>query len=204
MNETAPYNPLDKRHLGESVAEAMLRNRPVQLEKLVRFSGAGIYAIYYVGDFPLYQPITDRNTHDRFEAPVYVGKAIPAGARKGGFGLGTNPGTALFNRLNEHAKSIAETNNLDISDFYCRFLVVDDIWIPLGESLLIAKFSPLWNLWIDGFGNHDPGKGRYDQEQSRWDILHPGRAFAAKCAARQESLGQIQTDVAARLRDQYS
>jgi hypothetical protein len=117
--------------------------------------------------------------------------------------LGIDPGAALFKRLAEHAKSIEQAENLDIKDFYCRFLVVDDIWIPLGESLLIAKFSPLWNQWVDGFGNHDPGKGRYNQERSRWDVLHPGRGFALKCAERQESQEQISIEVQARLRDVF-
>jgi hypothetical protein len=58
--------------------------------------------------------------------------------------------------------------------------VVDDIWIPLGESLLIEMFSPVWNRLIDGFGNHDPGKGRYQQQRSPWDVLHPGRSWAEK------------------------
>ena len=31
---------------------------------------------------------------------------------------------------------------------------------------------------IDGFGNHDPGKGRYEQARSEWDVLHPGRVWA--------------------------
>ncbi len=39
--------------------------------------GAGIYAIYYVGDFPSYAPVAERNHDGRFEAPIYVGKAIP-------------------------------------------------------------------------------------------------------------------------------
>jgi hypothetical protein len=155
------------------------------------------------GAFPLYGPISERNADGRFELPIYVGKAVPPGARKGGFGLGIDPGAALFKRLAEHAKSIEQAENLDIKDFYCRFLVVDDIWIPLGESLLIAKFSPLWNQWVDGFGNHDPGKGRYNQERSRWDVLHPGRGFALKCAERQESQEQISIEVQARLRDVF-
>jgi hypothetical protein len=28
---------------------------------------------------------------------------------------------------------------------------------------------------VDGFGNHDPGKGRYKQARSDWDVIHPGR-----------------------------
>ena len=34
---------------------------------------------------------------------------------------------------------------------------MDDIWIPLGESLLIEMFVPLWNRILDGFGIHDLG-----------------------------------------------
>lgn len=198
-----PYNPLDKKHLGESVADALLRSSPESLQNLTKFKGAGIYALYYTGAYPLYAPIARRNTDGLFELPIYVGKAVPEGARKGGFGLGVDPGTVLFKRLNEHSKSIMQVENLDIADFHCRFLVVDDIWIPLGESLLIAKFSPLWNQWLDGYGNHDPGRGRYDQKRSRWDVLHPGRAFALKCAERGESAEQIYIETEARLRDLY-
>ena len=57
-------------------------------------------------------------------------------------------------------------------------IAVDDIWIPLGESLLIGRFSPIWNTIVDGFGNHDPGSGRRNQARSRWDVLHPGRNWA--------------------------
>lgn len=100
-----------------------------------------------------------------------------ASARKGGFGLDAAPGNALFKRLREHANSITETENLDVDDFLCRYLVSDDIWIPLGESLLIQQFEPLWNVLIDGFGIHTPGKNR-PQQRSKWDTLHPGRRFA--------------------------
>lgn len=176
-----PFNPLDKRNLGESVADAILL-RPVVPLPPPPFIGAGIYAIYYVGDFPVYLNLSKRNINEKFGWPIYVGKAVPAGARKGGFGLGEDPGQVLFNRLREHASSIQEAKNLELEHFYCRFLVVEDIWIPLAESLLIAKFSPPWNHKIDGYGNHDPGKGRYNQQRSAWDALHPGRSWAEKCA----------------------
>jgi hypothetical protein len=70
-------------------------------------------------------------------------------------------------------------------------MIVDDIWIPLGESLLIAKFDPLWNKLIDGFGNHDPGKGRHAGLRPRWDVLHPGRPWAERCQPRDETAEQI-------------
>lgn len=185
-----PFNPLDKRHLGESVGQAMLRQPVVPMSNLVSFEGAGIYAIYYCGDFPAYEAIAQKNRGLNFVAPIYVGKAVPKGARKGG-DLEASPGRALFNRLMQHKRSIEEPSNLDIADFHCRYLIVDDIWIPLGEFLLIAKFNPLWNKLIDGFGNHDPGKGRHAGLRPRWDVLHPGRPWADSCQPREETAEQI-------------
>ncbi|HUA69163.1 MAG TPA: Eco29kI family restriction endonuclease [Candidatus Saccharimonadales bacterium] len=180
METQEPFNPLNKKNLGFSVAEAMLDKAVEPLPPAAAFEGAGIYAIYYTGSFPAYKPIADKNKSNKFDCPIYVGKAVPAGARKGGFGLDAPAGKVLYQRLNEHAESIDQAQNLKLDDFHCRYLAVDDIWIPLGESLLIEMFSPLWNKVVDGFGNHDPGSGRYNQQISPWDILHPGRAWAAK------------------------
>ena len=173
----SPFNPLDKRNLAESVTDAMLA-RPVKMLPPEPFIGAGIYAIYYTGHFHLYRRIAELNAGEAFVQPIYVGKAVPAGARKGGLGLDAEPGQALYNRLSDHAKSVSEASNLEDDTFFCRFLAVDDIWIPLAESLLIERFSPLWNRVLDGFGNHDPGKGRYNQQKSPWDTLHPGIAVS--------------------------
>lgn len=177
-----PFNPLDKTNLGESVAEALLHQEVVNLPPSP-FIGAGIYALYYTGNFPLYGEVAKRNIDNQYQWPIYVGKAVPAGARKGGFGLGADPGQVLFRRLTEHASSIIQARNIEINDFKCRFLVVDDIWIPLAESLLIEMFLPIWNTKVDGFGNHDPGKGRYNQQKSPWDTIHPGRPWAEKLQA---------------------
>ncbi|NBR59889.1 MAG: Eco29kI family restriction endonuclease, partial [Opitutaceae bacterium] len=68
---------------------------------------------------------------------------------------------------------------------------------PLGESLLIARFSPVWNLLVDGFGNHDPGRGRYNGLVPKWDVLHPGRAWAKRCRPRTETASQITAEVSA-------
>jgi len=180
IKKEQPYNPLDKKNLGGSVAEALLSKPVGPLPPEEAFVGAGIYALYYIGPFPEYEYIARCNINDAYALPIYVGKAVPAGARKGGYGLGESPGTVLYKRLAEHAKSIEQTGNLQLADFRCRYLVVDDIWIPLGENLLIEVFQPLWNKFIDGFGNHDPGGGRYNQKNSPWDVIHPGRSFAAK------------------------
>jgi hypothetical protein len=180
MDVNEPYNPLHKKNLGFSVAEALLAKDAVPLPPAKSFRGAGIYAIYYMGNFPLYAPVATENREEKFGWPLYVGKAIPEGARRGGFGLDTPAGAVLFKRLCEHAQSIEAVANLALADFACRFLTVDDIWIPLGENLLIEMFVPVWNMVIDGFGNHDPGAGRYNQRRSAWDELHVGRVWAER------------------------
>jgi hypothetical protein len=185
------YNPLDKLRLGESVAKALLARQVSDLPPSETFVGAGIYALYYTGPFPAYRKVTSRNTKDQWASPIYVGKAVPPGARKGGYGLDQSPGEVLYRRLKEHSESIDQAENLSLSDFKCRYLIVDDIWIPLGESLLISMFSPLWNQILDGFGNHDPGAGRYNQQRSSWDVVHPGRPWAKKLKPNLRSRDEI-------------
>jgi hypothetical protein len=185
------YNPLDKHNLGDSVAKALLEKEVGLLPLAEPFVGAGIYAIYYLGNLDLYRPIASKNRGREPKQPIYIGKAVPAGARKGGLGFDADPGEVLFKRLKEHADSIRESRNLQLDHFRCRYLVVDDIWIPLGEALLIDMFSPLWNKVLDGFGNHDPGKGRYNQQRSPWDTIHPGRAWAEKCKSNLKSEDEL-------------
>ena len=197
-----PFNPLDKRALGESVADALLERRVGPLPPEQSFPGAGIYAIYYTGSFDLYAPIAERNRNDTHEQPIYVGKAVPEGSRKGGFGLGTAPGNVLYKRLREHATSIKVTRDLQLQDFACRYLIADDIWIPLGESLLIERFRPVWNVLVDGFGNHPTGKPRSKQKRSLWDTLHRGRGWAQRLPPNAVSIEQLRGMVAAFLAGQ--
>lgn len=138
-----PYNPLDKMNLGKSVAGALLDQAVVALSDTTELQGAGVYAIYYTGSFPAYEPVAARNRNEEFRQPIYVGKAIPKGGRKGGITTDTNKGTALRDRLRQHAASINQAVNLDLNDFYYRCLAVDDIWIPLGENMLIETFRPI-------------------------------------------------------------
>jgi len=189
----APFNPLDKLSLARGLARALLENPCERLPPQASFPGAGIYAIYYSGKFPLYEKIASLNRAGKFAAPIYAGRAVPEGARKGA--LGKEPGTALFRRLREHAKSIEQVENLEVADFWCRYLVVDDIWIPLGEQLLIEAFSPLWNAALDGFGIHHPGGGRTGQQRSAWDVLHPGRPWAKNLKSNKRSEAHIAGEV---------
>ncbi len=196
MSQQTPFNPLDKQNLGKSVAEALLKTPPVPLENLKPFSGVGIYALYYLGEFPTYLPIAERNREGQFKFPIYVGSALPEGGRKGVQDTSKErPTKKLFSRLRKHLSSVTEAVNLAPADFYCRYLLVDDVWIPLGESLLITWYSPLWNLKLDGFGNNTPGKRRFEQYRSTWDTVHPGRAWAMKCEPRKETPEQLLADL---------
>ena len=85
--------------------------------------------------------------------------------------------------------------NINQGDFYFRALTVDDIWIPLGENMMIEQFRPVWNLVIDGFGNKDPGKRRTTQYRSPCDVLHPGRRFTVKLATGELTTGVLVTRI---------
>lgn len=194
-----PYNPLSKHNLGNSVAGRLLE---MDLHALPPepFLGAGVYAIYYTGELAMYAPLGSA-TRSGANLPIYVGKAVPAGARKGAFGLEAPAGADLYNRLKDHAASLDAAQNLELQDFQCRYLVVDDIWIPLAESLLIARLKPLWNMCLDGFGNHDPGRGRHNQKRSAWDVAHPGRRWAERLADGPQTNSELQERVRRFLRE---
>lgn len=205
------YNPLDMENLGHSVENALLTSTPTRLDQMKRFTGAGVYAIYYTGDAAPYKRLGQVNADGRFEIPIYVGKAVPQGARKGVAVATASGGTALFGRLSEHARSVEQATNLNTGDFFARWLVTEAIWIPLGESLMIGRFAPVWNSLVDGFGNHAPGDGRVSGILSRWDTLHPGRCglskttkklvyWSDKYPPRQESPDDIRADVEEYLR----
>jgi hypothetical protein len=134
------FNPLDKRNLGVSIADAIFKQKVYPLNSFPSFNGAGIYAIYYKGDFPLYKNTSEKNIKD-FIQPIYAGKAIPEGGRKSRLGLDVPMGEYLYKWLNEHRKSIEAAENLNIDDFYCRFLVVDDIWIHWANLCSLKKQS---------------------------------------------------------------
>ncbi len=161
------FNPLDKSNLAESIAKALLSSEFLPLPPN-KFKGAGIYMIFYSGDFELYRPIVEKEN----KAVMYVGSAVPVGARKGLVDLDVLNSDKLYSRLKKHSKSIKLSNNLSIADFSCKYLVIDDIWIPLAERLIIQKFRPVWNHPIDGFGNNAPGAERASSKLSNWDTIH--------------------------------
>ncbi|MXY66596.1 MAG: Eco29kI family restriction endonuclease [Gammaproteobacteria bacterium] len=168
------YNPLNVDELGRNAARALICYPLSKLPPPDAFQGCGVYTIHYHGTFPAYTCMGS-------DEPIYVGKADPPGKRQGRIATAHNK-TTLYGRLTHHARSIDSAGNLDLADFTCRWLVLDPVWISLTEQVLIAKYQPLWNVVVDGFGVNDPGKGRRNQKRSQWDTLHPGRPWAAELA----------------------
>jgi hypothetical protein len=170
-NQPPVFNPLDKKNLAISVADALMCQPELYLPRQP-FNGAGIYALYYHGEFPLYHKAVEAG------APIFIGKAMPPGPLLEVLDGTAAPHPTLFNCLTEHAEALKAAENLDFEDFSCRYLVTDAIWIPLAEAVLLKRFQPLWNHQIPGFAHRDP-RGNYSQySRSHWDTLHPGRSWA--------------------------
>lgn len=129
------------------------------------FEGAGLYAIYYVGEsLPLYQPLAS------LRVPVYAGQARSHSSATGKSAPSRQP---LWRRVREHQKSIVGTG-LPIDEFQARFLLLPDVHSDLGEQGLIVNYQPVWNSLLRGFGSHEQGSKR-KSGKSAWDTVHTGR-----------------------------
>jgi hypothetical protein len=148
------------------------------------FVGTGVYVLYYTGRNPLYKRYAVLNRLS-YGYPIYVGKAVSKGWRQSRTSDNAlNQSRELIGRLREHSRSIALAAELSLADFMCRFVIFEEEgsdMISSIEAALIKLNRPLWNTVVDGFGNHDPGSGRYEQAKSDWDVVHEGRAWANKC-----------------------
>lgn len=172
---TQLYDPLTYENLMLGLTMRFEQQSSVALDSdsaIASIQGPGIYALHYHGDLSFYGSICDRRS------PIYVGKAVPPGARKGG--TLDHDAPALRGRIREHSRSIQYVDNLDSQDFTVRVLAVVPVWITLAERFLVDHYRPIWNLCLEGFGDHDPGSGRYQGEKSWWDTLHQGRPWAAR------------------------
>lgn len=154
------------------------------LPPLESFLGTGVYALYYTGRNPIYKKYADLNRLF-YGYPIYVGKAVPKGWRQSRVTDATGTQSReLYSRLKEHSRSIEAGKDLATEDFSCRFVIFEQEtsdMISTIEAALIKLNMPLWNTALDGFGNHDPGKGRYEQAKSDWDVIHSGRVWADRC-----------------------
>ena len=175
MSSEAVYNPLSMEHIGQSLARAIEAVEPVPMDNLPSMYGAGVYAIYYTGNFPAYRRMAAANANGAWKHAIYVGKAIPPGARSGDALADASSNIALRTRLRQHVRSLEAAQNLNLSDFHARWLVIEPVWIPLAETVMIQRTACVWNKLVAGFGVNAQGSGRTGGKISTWDILHPGR-----------------------------
>jgi hypothetical protein len=206
------FTPFDrKKHLYKSAAFIELvkdairffNGTPVQpLPPIEAFLGAGVYALYYTGACEIYQKYASLNRL-AYNYPIYVGKAVPKGWRQAR--VSDSPGKQsreLYNRLKEHGRSITAVSDLLLEDFTCRFMIFEEDssdMIGTIEAALIKLNQPLWNVAVDGFGNHDPGRGRYAQAKSDWDVIHSGRAWAERCTGAHREQSSILANIESHL-----
>ena len=184
LTTVSPFNPLEKKVLGSAIAEVLVRTSIYPLSQEFPLRGPGIYALYYTGNFSAYSKLAAHNRKNMIW-PIYVGQALPGGGRRGIEVIVDD--LRIRKRIQDHRKSIAAARkDLHVGDFQYRALVMDDSFIRLGETSLIAIFQPVWNRFLDGFGNHVPGANRVRSTRSVWDTLHGGRAHAEEHQGRNE------------------
>ncbi|AKU25042.1 hypothetical protein ACZ75_20565 [Massilia sp. NR 4-1] len=188
------FDPADPSTAGRVVALTLVAQHRHSLSRIPDFYGAGVYAIYYKGDFAPYAMLKGK------EHPIYVGKADPDNpAAKDAI----KQGTKLSTRLREHAKSICKARTtLNIEDFECRFLIVQTGFQKSAEDYLINFFKPIWNSETKicfGLGKHGDSSDTRGNKRSPWDTLHPGRAWADSTTENQKEPGLIFDQINAHL-----
>lgn len=199
--DNSPYNPLNIPNVALTIALEVLEQKSHALPPSERFEGTGIYLLYYMGSFPLYRPLEAANKKKGGpRIPIYVGKADRKGANQG-IDFTPSREKAIYGRLRNHSDSIALATNIQCSDFLCRYLVIEDAFISLAESVLISVFRPLWNQVVKGFGNNPTGGPRSQQAKSDWDVIHPGRNRGLGPPKR--PMGEIVADVRGHLKSRF-
>jgi hypothetical protein len=188
------FDPADPITAGRVVALTLVAQARHPLAAIPEFYGAGVYAIYYCGDFAHYAPLAGT------DHPIYVGKADPDNqAAKDAM----SQGTKLSVRLNEHAKSIRKASStLSINDFQCRFLIVQTGFQKSAEDYLINFFKPIWNSETKicfGLGKHGDSSETRGNKRSPWDTMHPGRGWADASNENQKAPELIISQIAAHL-----
>lgn len=175
------FDPLDYGSLSQTLADRLMQSHLMRLTEVEPFGGSGIYALFYAGDFPVYEELSALNVARPGTLPIYIGEAVPRTLKGSGYELVDESDSVrdrLYRRVcRDHLRSITKATNLELDDFSCKMLVLRPMWVPLAESALINAFAPVWNSVLPGFGNHDPGSGRAAGMLSDWDLLHPGRGL---------------------------
>ena len=191
LRPSSVFDPSEPTTAGRIVALTLVAQPSHPLAKVPDFYGAGVYAIYYRGDFSAYSSLSN---HDH---PIYVGKADPQSSNANNV---IDQGRTLSSRLREHAKSIrAAKSTLNLDDFTCRFLVTQSGFQKSAEEYLIHFFRPIWNSETKicfGLGKHGDSSKTRVNKRSPWDTMHPGRKWAVDTTEDQKPREQIIREIA--------
>lgn len=169
------FDPSNPNYMGRFTAAALLIQPRHPLAEVEKFYGAGVYALYYKGDFAAYEKVSGKET------PLYTGKADPKIAHAEN---PTEQGDSLSRRINEHRKSIqlvSGDGGISLADFEVRYLVTASGFQVTAENFLINYFKPIWNKETKicfGIGKHGDDANTRKNKKSPWDTLHPGRKWA--------------------------
>ena len=111
------YDPLTYDNLMAGLAWRF-RQRPQQrLATVEEVEGLVVYALFYAGGLNAYRVISGG------ENPIYVGKAVPPGSRKGTGVDASKP--ALRSRLREHTRSIDAAEDLEVAEFTYKHMAIE-------------------------------------------------------------------------------
>jgi Eco29kI restriction endonuclease len=194
------FDPLSVENVGVTLAVELISRPPLPLPLEHRFTGAGVYALYYLGSHPAYKAFVALDK-GRCRYPVYIGKAAGENAKQG-FRATTTNQTKLFKRITQHVNSIRQAPNLSVEDFRCRYLILNDAYISLAESVMIRLFRPPWNGM--SLGSNPVGGPRMAGKESLWDSLHPGREGRPKGSrARAREAAKVISQRAAALGEKF-
>lgn len=92
----------------------------------------GVYLLYYVGKTSLYGDLVSPSQ----DQPIYIGMSE----------------NNILHRLKYHCNKVANSKDLEKTDFMVRFLIVDiKYYAPCIEQVLIEYYNPLWNDKRVGF-----------------------------------------------------
>jgi hypothetical protein len=183
----AEFDPLAVENVGVTLAVELLEQPLSKMPPEAPFSGAGVYALYYSGSHEAYS-VLSKLDEGRFKYPIYIGKAAGESAKQG-FSPNGNGERKLYGRIVEHSRSIEAVENLELDDFRCRYLVLNDAYITLAESVMIRLFRPPWNGM--SFGSKVVGKFREGGTPGLWDALHPGRRGRPAGSERADAAAQL-------------
>lgn len=188
VDPDASFDPGNPDTVGRLVVIALMAQDRVPLSEIRPTYGSGVYAIYYTGPHSAYAEISGTET------PIYVGKADPDEPRAA---APREQGVRLFSRLADHRGAIREVqdyadqnglaDSLRVTDFECRRLVCATNAQLVAERYLIDIFKPAWNAETKicfGISKHGDNAQTRRNKKSPWDVLHPGRAWAAASEVR--------------------